>query len=88
MSRSGCAILDFQMFSNTSICFRIEMAAEDVGQFYANLLTTELRLSDQSVQALSSFADRPGAGAEVAGTLEITFLHSDPDLKHAVPAIG
>jgi hypothetical protein len=88
MSRSGCAILDFQMFSNTSICFRIEIAPEDVGHFFANLLTTKLRLSDQSVQLLSSFVNHTGGQKEISGTFEITFLHNDPDLKLDVPAIG
>ena len=83
MSRSGCAILDFQMFSNLSICFRIEIAAEDMGELLSHLTATKLRLSDESLKALG--AQWQG---DLRGTFEITFLHHDRDLKLDVPAFG
>lgn len=89
----GGYVTDFHMFSNAAICINFEAPAGSIRRLYSSLKRTGLRLSEESHDALSSCcdeADKPGGRAEaadVAGTLQITFIHGEPDLRIEVPPI-
>ena len=92
MSESGAVLTDARMFSNMSTVFTFELRAEDVARFGATLARTELRLSDTSLAVLDALVARVKTGAlepakELAGTLNVTFIHHDPDLSIDVPAV-
>ena len=89
----GGYILDFHMFSNAAICINFEVAAGDVGKFYTSLAATGLRLDQESHELLAGCSqESAGLGeaakaADVSGTLNITFIHDEPDLRIEVPPI-
>lgn len=89
----GGFVLDFHMFSNASICINFEVPAAKVGKLHSSLKGTGLRLSQESQDLLASCGDgshEPGAraaSADIAGTLQITFIHDEPDLRIEVPPI-
>jgi hypothetical protein len=91
--RGGGYVLDFHMFSNAAICINFEVPAGNVERLYASLKGTGLRLSRESHELLADCRDelnRLGEGAkaaDVAGTLQITFIHDEPDLRIEVPPI-
>jgi len=89
----GGYILDFHMFSNAAICINFEVSAGNLGGFYASLAATGLRLDQESrgllegcSQQLSGLGEKAKA-ADVMGTLNIAFIHNEPDLRIEVPPI-
>ncbi len=89
----GAWVVDVKLFSNVSICFSFEVPLNRVGQLRNALAATELHVTRDSDD---SFASLPVRGApdtdglqepDVAGTLQITFIHSEPDLRIEVPRI-
>jgi len=90
---SDASILDFKMFSNVSLSLIFELPAGRIGDLSAALSATGLRLSTESRELLLGWQERYGAGsdttqlAEIAGALQITFIHHEPDLRLDVPPI-
>jgi hypothetical protein len=89
----GGYVLDFHMFSNAAICINFEVPVGNIGRLYSSLRGTGLSLSRESHELLGGCRDElnkldEGAeAANVAGTLQITFVHDEPDLRLEVPPI-
>lgn len=77
-------LIDFQMFSNTAISFSFEVAGQHVTELGEILVGTQLSLDEESIASLSNIT---GADEIVNGTLNVTFIHNDPDLQIPVPPI-
>ncbi len=92
-AESGASILDFKMFSNVSLSIIFELPARRVGEFSAALAATGLRLSAGSRELLAArqglYGGAGGAArhTELSGSLQITFIHREPDLRIEVPPI-
>jgi hypothetical protein len=91
--KGGGFIVDFHMFSNLSICLNFEIAVGKISGLYTELKLTGLQLTEQShvllrgcLKQTEQLVEEAGA-SEVAGTLEITFIHNEPDLRIEVPPI-
>ena len=90
INASGGALLDFKMFSNVSICLNFEIPARHVARLRSALGATPLRLDAESAALLARFDEETGTDTtaiDLPGTLQITFIHDDPDLIIAVPPI-
>jgi hypothetical protein len=91
--KGGGFILDFHMFSNLSICLNFEIAVGKIEKLHDALKATGLQLSRESGELLVGYSKRTeqleaeAEASEVAGTLEITFIHNEPDLRIEVPPI-
>ncbi len=90
--RGGGYILDFHMFSNTAICINFEVSVGNIEKLSSSL-TREAFLNQKShdlladcCNQLAQLGERPKA-ADVMGTLNITFIHNEPDLRIEVPPI-
>ncbi len=91
VGESGGWIVDFQVFSDVSICIRFEIPARHVRRLRDALAATGVSLSEESLEALAAFPHPPprgtsGEGAEVAGTLQVRFLYDEPGVRS--PAEG
>jgi len=76
-------ILDFKQFSNLSLCIIFQIPGEACAELGRQLGRIDLRLDRASAESLAAAPAAP----ELAGTLQITFLHDDPDLRREVPPI-
>lgn len=91
--KGGGFVVDFHMFSNRSICLNFEVAAGKVRSLKKALEETGLRLTEEIGERLAEAVERveqlsaEERASEVTGTLEITFIHDEPDLRIAVPPI-
>lgn len=89
----GGYIIDFHMFSNAAICINFEVSVGSIGGGYTSLVSTGLGLDRESRDLLAGCSPASaGLGeraqaAEVMGTLNITFIHDEPDLRMEVPPI-
>jgi hypothetical protein len=82
---SGGWILDAKLFSNVSINLRFEIPASRIQSLLDALELIELHLSTSSVESIAHRSDEPSG--DIAGSLQITFIHNEPDLRIQVPAI-
>jgi len=93
MTKSGAWIVDVKLFSNASVCFNFEIPSSHAEQFRAALTATDLRLTKESDDSLASLLERDKSAeagspaTEIAGSLQITFIHNEPDLRIEVPQI-
>jgi hypothetical protein len=93
ISKGGGSIFDFHMFSNASICINFEVSAGNIEKLYSALTATGLRLNQESRDLLADCCNqleqlgKESKAADVAGTLQITFIHNEPDLRIECPPI-
>ena len=81
-------LLDFHLFSNLAAAFHLEVPPHRLPQLLAAL--EEAGFSIDVPEAAGDSSDSPPAGqeaGEVAVTLQITFLHDEPDLRREIPPI-
>jgi len=76
---AGGTILTFEQFSNVSACVGLEIAPERLIELGRVLTAAGLVLNSRSEQALQE-AHR---GETVPVTLQITFVHHEPDVLEA-----
>ena len=91
--RSGGFVVDFHMFSNVSLCLNFEIAAAKIQRLEVELEATGLQLTEESRRSLAERHERAeqldeaDGASEVAGTIQMTFIHDEPDLRIEVPPI-
>lgn len=82
---AGGWIVDHALFSNVAATIRSEVPSAGLARFATGLAELDVSLDAESVEALS------GAAGEENGdrmlSLNLTFVHDEPDLKHPVPAV-
>lgn len=87
------SITNFHLFSNRSICLNFELAVGKVGKLHDSLRASGLKLTEATQRLLTDCRagleqlDAQARASEVTGTLEITFIHDEPDLLIEVPPI-
>ena len=88
ITSSAAWIVDVKLFSNMSVCFNIEVPGSHVEQLGKALAATGLRITLDGFDSLTTTPNAEGSqGHEIAGTLQITFIHNEPDLRIDVPQI-
>jgi hypothetical protein len=86
IAQSDAWITDFHIYSNVSICINFEVPIAQLNQLATALQETGLHLSEDSMQQLAHPHQLP-LKQELTGTLQITFIHNEPDLLREVPAV-
>lgn len=93
MAASGAWVVDVKLFSNMSVCFNFEIPIDHTEQLREALAATDLQLTGESNDSFASFRERQESATEdspatdIAGTLQITFIHNEPDLRIEAPRI-
>jgi hypothetical protein len=83
---SGGWITDFHQFSNLSVCLNFEIRIERLPQLGEALQASGLRLAAGTEALLLNSAPEQATG-EVRCTLQVTFVHDEPDLRLPVLAV-
>ncbi len=78
---SGGWVEDQVFFSNKAANIRFEMSGDALGKFRSNLL--ERKLKPHVEDALPT-----GQDGDVKGSVSLTFVHQEPDLRREVPPFG
>ncbi|MBD2006947.1 MULTISPECIES: hypothetical protein [Cyanophyceae] len=87
INKAGAWITDFHLFSNILICINFEVPSTNLDRLAASVLQTGLHLSQESLEQLMPANESTLKHKELAGTLQITFVHNEPDLLREVPAV-
>ncbi len=77
---NGGWITDFHQFSNLSVCFNFEIGIERLNQLGESLQSAGLQLAARTEALLHSQTPEEATG-EVRCTLQVTFIHDEPDLR-------
>jgi hypothetical protein len=80
--QSSGFILDVNLFSNISLNLAFEIPASERDALVRRLDEAQIRLDADSRARIADANASP-----LTGTLEVTFLHSEPDLRRKVPRV-
>ena len=87
INQAGAWITDFHLYSNILICINFEVPSANLDRLAASVQETGLHLSQESLEQLLLANDWTLKEKELIGTLQITFVHNEPDLLREVPAV-
>ncbi len=87
INQAGAWITDFHQYSNLLICINFQVPGANLDRLATNLQETGLRLSQESLDQLKPSNDTALTDQELIGTLQITFIHDEPDLLRDIPAV-
>lgn len=87
INQAGAWITDFHLYSNILICLNFEVPSANLDKLAASLVQTGLHLSQESLEQLMPANNSTPKQKELVGTLQITFVHNEPDLLREVPAV-
>lgn len=87
INQAGAWITDFYLYSNILICINFQVPITNLNRLAARLQETGLQLSQESLEQLMPAHDSILKEQELVGTLQITFVHNEPDLLRDVPAV-
>ncbi len=78
---------DAHFYSNKMTTIRFTLTAGDLPVFQAKLQECGLMIEDVTRQASGIEVVSVPEESEISGSLQITFLHNEPDLKQVIPAV-
>ena len=87
INQAGAWITDFHLYSNILTCINFEVPSANLDKLAVSLQETGLHLSQESLDQLMGANDSTLKEKELVGTLQITFVHNEPDLLREVPAV-
>jgi hypothetical protein len=82
-------IVDFRQFSNMALAVQFEMPPASAAGLRRALEPLPLTLSAATAEALARLESAPPSTLPdpVPGSVSVTFVHSEPDLRIPVPAV-
>lgn len=79
-------VIDFHLFSNLSICLQFEIPIEHLPLLAESLLDAGVKFNPRSESLLYSFGPEMATGP-IQCTLQVLFIHKEPDLRRKVLAV-
>ncbi|HET6512038.1 MAG TPA: hypothetical protein VFH43_07600 [Candidatus Kapabacteria bacterium] len=79
LTRNGGYVLDSHLYSNISTVLNIEIPGTAIDELLNELEALGMRIKCERPRGESD--------QDVRGTLQITFVHNDPDIRHEVPMV-
>jgi len=82
-------ITDFTQFSNAALTVQFEMPQDRIPRLRPALASLPLSLTSASLEVLPRLecATASPPSENVSGSLQVTFVHAEPDLRIPVPAV-
>jgi hypothetical protein len=92
METSSAWVVDVKLFSNMSVCFNFEIPINRTERLREALSEIALHLTSESQDSFASLhresgVEYPQSTDNISGSLQITFIHNEPDLRIEVPRI-
>jgi len=82
-------ILDSRPYSNLALAIHFEVSAGNLASLCTALVSLPMAFSEPSLGQLSRVGNTPAAALPevIAGSIHVTFMHSEPDLHQEIPAV-
>lgn len=78
---------DAHFYSNKMTTIRFTLTARDLPGFCATLRECGLTIEESTRRDPGTDVASVPDDSEISGSLQITFLHNEPDLKQVIPAV-
>lgn len=76
------------LLSNFATVFRFELPASGLQRFLEKMESLSVRLDEASLAtATEVLRGKPSPDKELPLSLNVTFIHNEPDLKQTIPAV-
>jgi hypothetical protein len=75
------------LFSNIATTFRTVLPEPAVSAFAAAVVQLGVHLDAESIDAIAAIGSAPRQATERSVTLNVTFVHDEPDLRREVPMV-
>ncbi|MGI9417941.1 MAG: hypothetical protein ACR2RA_08905 [Geminicoccaceae bacterium] len=88
ISAAGGWVINHTLFSNIAITIQFSLPSPRLDEFRERLVTANVKLDDDSLAEIRTMAEKHfPKPIDVTATLNITFIHNEPDLRREIPAI-
>ncbi|PKR54760.1 hypothetical protein [Thalassospira marina] len=87
LTLAGGWVDDARFYSNKMTTIRFTLIGRDVAVFLGKLQEDGLKVEEVSRPGNAISAAAGAGDAEISGSIQITFLHDEPDLKQVIPAV-
>ncbi len=88
ISAAGGWIVDHTSFSNIAIAIRFSLPPRGLDEWRRRIEASGVRLDEASLAHLrQAFEDALENDEEMSASLNVTFIHDEPDLRQVVPAV-
>ena len=84
---AGGWLVRHSLFSNMAASFLMSLPPEGFAVLCRRLDDAGVHLDAKSQDAIASALEKDGSGGEVLATLNLTFVHDEPDLRHEIPSV-
>lgn len=85
---AGGWITDHTFFSNIATTFRAVLAPSGLAAFRDRIAAIGVHLDAESTEKLAALIENQrGLPEEIPASLNVTFIHDEPDLRREVPAV-
>lgn len=85
---SGGWVEGHTLLSNIATVFKLELPVKGLPVLADKLEPLEVRLDEESRETVAKVTGTAGdPSVEIRVTLNVTFIHDEPDLRRAVPAV-
>lgn len=84
----GGWIIGHTLLSNIATTFRLALPADRLEAFRAGVAAAGVVLDAESSHVVSdAIAEQHQMDAEITASLNVTFMHDEPDLRREIPAV-
>lgn len=85
---AGGWVTDHTFFSNIATNFRMVLPPEGIARFRDLVVNAGVHLDDESDAVIGDLiAKEKGLPEEIPASLNVTFIHNEPDLRREVPSV-
>ncbi len=88
ISAAGGWVVDHTLFSNIAITIQFSLPSLSLNDFRNSVVAANVKLDDDSIARIKSMVGKHAPKPlDIAASLNITFIHNEPDLRREVPAV-
>lgn len=88
ISGTGGWVINHTLFSNIAITIQFSLPSQRLVEFRDRVIAASVKLDDDSIAKVQAMAGRHSPKPiDIAASLNITFIHNEPDLRREISAI-
>lgn len=88
ISAAGGWVVNHTLFSNIAITIQFSLPSRRLDEFLDRVIAASVKLDDDSIARIRAMDEKPSPKpADVTASLNITFMHNEPDLRRENPAV-
>lgn len=88
ISGAGGWVVDHTLSSNIALTIRCSLPSQQLDEFQKRIVAAQVKLKDDSIAGIQAMTAKHSAEPnDISATLNVTFIHDEPDLRREVPAV-